>query len=109
MTELEFTQDLLRKVNQKFDELGIADHNTRGHFAPLGRLNLFIERTGKRLQNYGHFLATPLVVVSQVQEPGQTELKKFLVNKTIQDNDNGEICCFSNDFRYFILNWSEEL
>ena len=108
MTELEFLQDLLKNVNQKFDELGIADHNNARHYAPLGRLCLLIDRTGERLQNYGHFLASPLIVVSLVQEPGQTELKKFLVNKTIQDKD-GEMCCFSNDFRYFLIKWPGQL
>jgi len=108
MTELEHAQDLLKNVHQKFDELGISEKNKRGYFSPLGRLNKFIDRTGERLQNYGHFLASPLIVVSQVQEPGRSELKEFLVNKTIQDKD-GEMCCFSNDFRYFLLTWGGQL
>lgn len=108
MTELEHLHDLLKNVHQKFDELGIPEKDKRGYFAPLGRLGKFIDRTGERLQNYGHFLASPLVVVSKVQEPGQTELKKFLVNKTVQDKD-GEMCCFSNDFRYFLIKWPGQL
>lgn len=108
MEEQEYLQEQIKNIQHAFDLLGVEKFDEDGLFSPLGRLKKYMERNILRLHSYGHFLANDFVVIEAVDEPARGELLKFLSDRVFT-NDEGYLCCYSNDFQGFLLTWSGKI